>query len=71
MRKKIPVQNLKLGMFIQELCGSWMDHPFWRKSFLLDSEGDLKTLHTCGIQEVWIDPTGGLDVEGAVATVSN
>ncbi len=48
-----------------------MDHPFWRKSFLLDSEADLKTIRTCGIQEVWIDPTRGLDVEGDVVAVSD
>jgi putative nucleotidyltransferase with HDIG domain len=71
MRKKIPVQNVRIGMFIHELCGSWMDHPFWRKSFLLDAEADLKTLRTCGIQEVWIDPGRGLDVEGDVVAVSD
>ncbi|MDD2701199.1 MAG: HD-GYP domain-containing protein [Sideroxydans sp.] len=71
MRKKIPVQNIKIGMFIHELCGSWMDHPFWRKSFLLDSEADLNTLRTCGIQEVWIDPSRGLDVEGDVVAVTD
>jgi len=71
MRKKIPVKNVRLGMYIHELCGSWMDHPFWRKSFLLESEADLNTLRTCGIQEVWIDPGRGLDVEGDVAAVSD
>ena len=71
MRKRIPVQHVKIGMFIHELCGSWMDHPFWRKSFLLDKDEDLNTLLTCGIQEVWIDPSRGLDVEGDVAAVSD
>ena len=71
MRKKIPVKNVRLGMYIHELCGSWMDHPFWRKSFLLDTEADLNTLRTCGIQEVWIDPGRGLDVEGDVLAVSD
>ncbi|MBU0688618.1 MAG: HD-GYP domain-containing protein [Gammaproteobacteria bacterium] len=71
MRKRIPVKNVKIGMFIHELCGSWMDHPFWRKSFLLDKDADLNTLFTCGIQEVWIDPARGLDVEGDVAAVSD
>jgi len=26
--KKIDVEQLRLGMFLKELCGSWMDHPF-------------------------------------------
>ena len=70
MRKKIPVLNIRLGMYIQELCGSWMDHPFWKKSFLLESTEDLNTLQTCGIQEVWIDTSMGIDVEGDVVAIS-
>ena len=50
-------------MFINELCGNWIDHPFWKKAFLLEKEKDLHTLQTCGIQEVWIDLSKGLDVE--------
>lgn len=57
-------------MFIQEICGSWMDHPFWKKAFLLSSNEDSKTLKTCGIQEVWIDTDKGLDVEGEVIAPS-
>lgn len=71
MRKKIPVHNIRIGMYIQELCGSWMDHPFWKKSFLLESAEDLKTLQTCGIQEVWIDTSKGVDVEGDFVAVSD
>jgi putative nucleotidyltransferase with HDIG domain len=70
MRKKIPVHNIRIGMYIQELCGSWMDHPFWKKSFLLESAEDLKTLQTCGIQEVWIDTSKGADVEGDVVAIT-
>lgn len=69
MLKKIQVRDLRLGMYVQEICGSWMEHPFWKKSFELAAEGDLHTLKTCGIREVWIDTGKGLDVEGeAVAT---
>ena len=57
-------------MFINEICGSWMEHPFWKKAFLLSSSEDLKTLQTCGIQEVWIDTDKGLDVEDTVPTHS-
>jgi len=50
-------------MFISELCGSWIDHPFWKKAFLLDEPKDLSNLQQCGINEVWIDTDKGLDVE--------
>lgn len=49
-------------MFVEELCGSWLDHPFWKSSFLLTDDKDLKSLQTCGIQELWIDTSKGVDV---------
>ena len=70
MLKKINVRDVRSGMFINEICGSWMEHPFWKKSFLLSADEDLKTLKTCGIQEVWIDTEKGLDVEGEVISPS-
>jgi HD-GYP domain-containing protein (c-di-GMP phosphodiesterase class II) len=69
MLKKINVRDVRSGMFVHELCGSWMDHPFWKKAFLLAENEDLKTLKTCGIQEIWIDTDKGLDV-GADAVIS-
>jgi putative nucleotidyltransferase with HDIG domain len=69
MLKKIRVSDLRAGMFVHEICGSWMDHPFWKKAFLLEENEDLKTLKTCGVQEVWIDTDKGLDI-GAEAVLS-
>jgi len=63
MLKKINIRDARLGMFIHEICGSWMDHPFWKKSFLLSEYADLNTLKQCGVKEVWIDISKGLDVE--------
>ena len=70
MLKKIKVHDARLGMFIHEICGSWMDHPFWKKSFRLVSESDLKTLRSCGVQEVWIDVGKGVDVDSGTETIS-
>ena len=61
--KKIPVRQLRIGMYIHEICGSWMDHPFWKSSFLLNSDQDLRALLGSSVHEVWIDPDRGLDVE--------
>lgn len=60
---RIHVKQLRLGMFVHELCGSWMDHPFWRGAFLLNDPNDLKTLLATGLKEVWIDDAKGLGVE--------
>ncbi|MEI7842989.1 MAG: HD-GYP domain-containing protein [Gallionellaceae bacterium] len=70
MLKKINVKDARLGMFVQELCGSWMDHPFWKKAFDLTDPKDLHTLQNCGLQEIWIDPSKGLDVEAGVQAVT-
>ena len=56
-------------MFVQELCGSWMDHPFWKTRFLLDSEKDVQRLQASAIREVWIDTEKGLDVLGGESAV--
>lgn len=70
MLKKIKVKDLKLGMYLQEICGSWMDHPFWKKSFELTEAQDLKTLAECGISEAWIDTDKGLDTESEIDNLS-
>ena len=67
MLKKIPVARLQPGMFVQELCGDWMSHPFWRAQFLLKGDGDLRRIVDAGIQHVYIDTARGLDDVEAVA----
>jgi putative nucleotidyltransferase with HDIG domain len=62
MLKKIEVKFLRKGMFVKELCSSWMDTPFWKKSFLLDDLATLEKIKSTGIKEVWIDISKGLDV---------
>lgn len=62
MLKKIDVKHVRLGMYIHEFCGSWMEHPFWRTQFKLDDADDLRRIHASGIRELWIDTSLGLDV---------
>ena len=62
MLKKIRVEELTLGMHIHELCGSWIDHPFWRSKFVVTDPDDLRRVRECGITELWIDIAKGLDV---------
>jgi HD-GYP domain-containing protein (c-di-GMP phosphodiesterase class II) len=69
MLKKIPVQKLRQGMHIHEVCGSWLDHPFWKSAFKLTESKDLAQLQGSGVREVVIDTRKGLDVAPEV-TVS-
>ncbi|MBU2097314.1 MAG: DUF3391 domain-containing protein, partial [Gammaproteobacteria bacterium] len=55
MIRRISVKDLKLGMFVHELHGSWIKHPFWKTRFLLEDPDDLALLKTCGISEISID----------------
>lgn len=71
MRKKINVNDLVLGMYIDELCGSWMDHPFWMRAFKLEDPNDLVSLEQSDISEVWIDTAKGLDVSSSANDVAS
>src|SRR5450830_1462810 len=62
MLKQIPLNKIRLGMFIQELQGTWMNHPFWRKSFKLENIDDLKKIVASSLSGVVIDTDKGLDV---------
>jgi HD-GYP domain-containing protein (c-di-GMP phosphodiesterase class II) len=66
MLKKIPVKQLRLGMHLHKLEGAWMAHPFWKTKFVIESTEDLRKLHSCGVEECWIDNALGLDVAAPV-----
>ena len=67
MLKRIPTQEVRLGMFLQSMEGSWLSHPFWKTKFVLREQGDLDALLKSGVAAVWIDVAKGLDVQGAQA----
>jgi putative nucleotidyltransferase with HDIG domain len=63
--KKIKTQDLRVGMHLHALCGSWMAHPFWRSKFTIANPEDLRQIRDSGIDEAWIDVSLGLDVPSA------
>ncbi|MCW5610502.1 MAG: HD-GYP domain-containing protein [Rubrivivax sp.] len=67
MLKKIPVDQLRLGMFLARVEGRWLDHPFWRASFAIERVEVLAQLRECGVKECWIDVARGLDVAAPAA----
>ena len=70
MLKRISSSDLRVGMFIEEFCGSWMDHPFWRARFLVMDDEQLDRVRQSGVSELWIDASKGLDVDGEKAKVA-
>jgi putative nucleotidyltransferase with HDIG domain len=62
MLKKISVKQITLGMYIKAFCGSWLDHPFWRNSFVLTDPKDIERILQSSVREIWIDSSQGLDI---------
>ena len=62
MLKKISTHQLVMDMYVHRLCGSWLDHPFWKKAFLLTATKQVDLIRCSGIAEVWIDTDKGLDL---------
>ncbi|ALO44811.1 Hydrolase [Pseudohongiella spirulinae] len=54
-------------MFITELHGSWLHHPFWKSRFLLEDADDLAKLKSSGIKMVSVDLAKSLP--GAVSSL--
>jgi putative nucleotidyltransferase with HDIG domain len=63
MIKKIPVNQLALGMHIHDLDCGWLDHPFARNHFTIDDEATLNRLRESGIEEVFVDTDKGMVVK--------
>ncbi len=59
--KKIPAIRAIVGMYVQRIDGKWLDHPFWRNSFLIADAKMLHTVRSLGNQHIWIDTLKGED----------
>ena len=62
MIKKIKIQELTTGMWVERFPGSWIERPFWKQSFLLTDLKDLQTIRKSGIPALWINTDRGRDI---------
>ncbi|MFZ6644267.1 HD-GYP domain-containing protein [Undibacterium sp. TJN25] len=69
MLKKIDVKELRVGMYVHELDSSWINTPFWQKSFMLEDKATLATVWKTGIRHAWIDTGKGQDIPVALDAV--
>lgn len=65
MLKKIPVEHVKQGMYLHQVCSSWLSSPFWTTSFAIDTPELVHKVRHCGVKEIWIDLARGADVGAA------
>ncbi len=61
MIKKIKIEDLTLGMFIEDFNCSWIDHPFFTSSLKITNDSMLQKVINAGIRELFIDTDKGLD----------
>ncbi len=64
MLKKISVAQVRHGMYIHSMEGSWLSHSLWKTHFLITNEAAAQKLRDSGAAEVWIDISQGVDVAG-------
>lgn len=70
MLKRIALEDVREGMFIHELCGSWLEHAFWKTRFLLDTPDLRQRLVASGVEAVIIDTDKGFDVASAAPDIA-
>jgi HD-GYP domain-containing protein (c-di-GMP phosphodiesterase class II) len=61
MRKKIKAKDLKIGMYA-ELPVSWLNHPFLKNRFTIESREQINKIIGSGFDEIFIDTSKGLPV---------
>lgn len=60
--RRIPVSQLRIGMFVTKTDRSWFWTPFLRRKFLVTTTADVEKLRQGAIREVEIDLAKGIDV---------
>ena len=61
-RKRIPLTQLRVGMYVAGMDCSWFRTPFLKHRFLVRSVEQIKRLQRSNIHAVDIDPSRGLDI---------
>src|SRR5690606_25751889 len=69
MIKKIPVAQLRPGMYVSDLNCDWIPHHDYQKQGRIPDQATIDKIRARGITEVYIDPARGLNVPGAVTAV--
>jgi HD-GYP domain-containing protein (c-di-GMP phosphodiesterase class II) len=65
MLKRITLDQLKVGMYVAGIDGSWFKTPFLKHRFLIDTVEQIERLRRSSIRAVDIDTAKGIDVISA------
>ncbi|MDB5760991.1 MAG: phosphodiesterase [Burkholderia sp.] len=62
MQKQINISQLRPGMYLESLPGSWLSNPFWKTARLLNSAEEIAMVRNSGVRHAVIDTAKGLDI---------
>lgn len=60
--KLIAIDQLRPGMYVNDVNCAWMDHPFTANHFMVEDEKRTRDIRALGVRELYIDTARGLDV---------
>jgi HD-GYP domain-containing protein (c-di-GMP phosphodiesterase class II) len=63
MLRKITIDQLRVGMYVEQVDKDWFDIPFFRKH--IASEQQIEKLRSYYVHEITIDTDRGCDLDGA------
>ena len=69
MRKRISIDQLKIGMKVEKLDRSWLATPFLRHRFTITSPVQIEQLRASGVQQLDIEIDGTDQDLGSVVPV--
>ncbi|MDH3355067.1 MAG: DUF3391 domain-containing protein, partial [Chromatiales bacterium] len=64
MIKRIDIRQLQVGMYVEDLDASWLDHNFITQRFAVDQKTLLRLVKS-GLKYLYIDTKKGIDIEEA------
>ncbi|MDD5301082.1 MAG: HD-GYP domain-containing protein [Gallionella sp.] len=64
---KISINQLKIGMYVNDLNYVWQKHPFAWQCFTIEDAATLNKILGSGIAEIYIDTSRGADVDAVEA----
>src|SRR5690606_5143559 len=65
MIKRIPINDLKVGMYISDLNSDWIPHSNFKKKGKIKKDEVIEKIKKLGITDIYIDTFQGLDVKDA------
>jgi putative nucleotidyltransferase with HDIG domain len=66
MRKRISIDELRIGMKVEKLDRSWLATPFLRNKFTITSAQQIEQLSASGVQQLDVDADGACQDSGSI-----